>query len=127
MSGQLNVELLEPRRLFSVDNGVGSIIGAGNFTNGDNSAATVSQFDALNTVGGKLARINLYPNYYCNDSTSTVNTSIDGTMLTASQKCPDPIPVPKSSVRFSGQVEGLRPGTSWPRVIRLCSYRPRGG
>ena len=127
MSGQLNVELLEPRRLFSVDNGVGSIIGAGNFTNGDNSAATVSQFDALNTLGGKLARINLYPNYYYNDSTSTVNTSIDGTMLTASQKGITPIvlfeyyhgysnPIGGYSKWFSiGQTYATRysPGGTW--------------
>ncbi len=111
--------------MFSVDNGVGSIIGAGNFTNGDNSAATVSQFDALNTVGGKLARINLYPSFYYNDSTSAVNTSIDGTMLTASQKGITPIVLFEYYAGYSNPIGGY---SKWFSIGQTYAtrYRPGG-
>src|SRR4051794_19029692 len=59
-----------------------AIMGGGNFTNG---ATDATQFDALNTAGAKMCRMNLYPANYWN-GTAPVPSGGDGTVLEAHTK-----------------------------------------
>ncbi len=43
---------------------VPSLMGGGNFTNGEVTPQVLAQFKALNTVGAKMCRINVYPSVY---------------------------------------------------------------
>jgi hypothetical protein len=59
-----------------------AIMGGGNFTNGDTGTISVDQYNALTTLGAKMCRMNLYPNYYWNGSVGTPTTQ-DSAVLQA--------------------------------------------
>src|ERR1041385_562831 len=50
-----------------------SMMGGGNFPNGggDVSNNAVDQYNALNTLGAKMSRMNIYPDHYWNGSAAT--------------------------------------------------------
>lgn len=62
--------------------GAGRITGSGNFTDG--TTQDIAQFDALNTVGARMARFNLYPGSYYSGSSPTPEV-LDDQMLQAVQ------------------------------------------
>src|SRR5688500_11153126 len=58
LSGLISTAQADPR----------GIMGGGNFVNGDTGTTIVNQYAALQTLGAKMCRMNLYPNNYWNGS-----------------------------------------------------------
>ncbi|CAG7638379.1 hypothetical protein ACFQI7_08085 [Paenibacillus allorhizosphaerae] len=61
---------------------IGSVMGGGNFTNG--SVTQQNQFAALQTIGARMARMNVYPQYYYAKGQPTP-ARLDSVMLQAYQ------------------------------------------
>jgi hypothetical protein len=63
---------------------INSVTGGGNITNGLAGTAEAEKYDAINSYTAKMVRMNLYPNYYYNDSTGQTKASTsDKAMLQA--------------------------------------------
>jgi len=108
---------------------IGAMMGGGNFTNGATDAVTVQQFKALQAVGAKMCRINLYPGHYVRrrDWNTPNARSIDGVMKLAYQYGVTPIVLFEYYTDYY-QNEGFGNYQQWFGIGQAFAarYRPNG-